>query len=192
MNAIYRRSGGVFDINQGAHWRRLAMALILMAAAVLQTGLEATFTILDQVPNLVLVILVGWAVRSPSAGLIFAAFAIGIGLDLLGGTVAGGQSMALMLAILPVVQWRFVLFGSSASWLVVASAFATAIYNLVFGLLLVWQGIDLVFALAALATVTAIILNTVLAVAIFWIGGFRSSVFARRTKLPVRPGTPWR
>ncbi len=167
------------------------MALILMAAAVLQTGLEATFTILDQVPNLVLVILVGWAVRSPSAGLIFAAFAIGIGLDLLGGTVAGGQSMALMLAILPVVQWRFVLFGSSASWLVVASAFATAIYNLVFGLLLVWQGIDLVFALAALATVTAIILNTVLAVAIFWIGGFWSSVFARRTKLPVRPGTPW-
>ncbi len=191
MNAIYRRSGRVFDINQGAHWRRLAMALILMAAAVLQTGLEATFTILDQVPNLVLVILVGWAVRSPSAGLIFAAFAIGIGLDLLGGTVAGGQSMALMLAILPVVQWRFVLFGSSASWLVVASAFATAIYNLVFGLLLVWQGIDLVFALAALATVTAIILNTVLAVAIFWIGGFWSSVFARRTKLPVRPGTPW-
>ena len=150
-------------------WTELSMAAGLAALTLIQASWEGVLSVFGQFPDLALVLLVVWAVRSRRNAVLWAAIGAGLLADVLGGTVPGSQSAALMLAVAPAVTWRFVLFGSPLAWAVCAVAAGTTIYYLVFGALLSLQGLT-VAAESALATgAYAVLLNCLLAAAAHWI-----------------------
>lgn len=150
-------------------WAELSMAVGLVALTVIQASWEGVLSVFGQLPDLALVLLVVWAVRSRRSAVLWAAIGTGLLADVLGGTVPGGQSAALMLAVAPAVTWRFVLFGSTLTWAVCAVAAATTIYYLVFGALLSLQGLAVAADAAFAAGAYAVLLNCLLAAAAHWI-----------------------
>ena len=165
-------------------WRRLGLAAALLAGALLQTGMDGALGFAAQLPDFCLAILIVLAFSSQRLGTLAAAFLAGLVLDLLSGTVAGGQSLALMLALLPTLHIRFVLFGSLTVAMAVGAGLATIIYYLVFGLLLSRQGLDLPLASTLSATGLAVVLNLLLTVPAYWIWARFERGLARR-RLPV-------
>ncbi len=151
-------------------WTELSMAAGLAAVSVIQASWEGVLSVFGQLPDLALVLLVLWAVRSRRSTVLWAAIGAGLLADVLGGTVPGGQSAALMLAVAPAVTWRFVLFGSTLAWAVCAVAAASAIFYLVFGALLSLQGLTVAADSALAAGAYAVLLNCLLAAAVHWVG----------------------
>ena len=152
-------------------WTELGMAMGLAALTVIQASWEGVLSLFGQLPDLALVLLVVWAVHSRRSAVLWAAVGTGLLADILGGTVPGGQSAALMLAVAPAVAWRFVLFGSTLLWAVSAAAIATAIYYLVFGALLSLQGLAVAVESAFAAGADAVLLNCLLVAAGHWTSG---------------------
>ena len=171
-------------------WTELSMAVALAALTVLQASWEGVLSVFGQLPDLALVLLVVWAVHSRRSLVLWAAIGAGLLADLLGGTVPGGQSAALMFAVAPAVTWRFVLFGSTLAWAVCAAAAATTIYYLVFGALLSLQGLSVAAETALAAGAYAVLLNCLLAAAAHWtseqVSGYlwpRSSRLGERSRV---------
>ena len=150
-------------------WTELSMAAGLAGLVLIQASWEGVLSVFGQLPDLALVLLVVWAVRSRRNAVLWAAIGAGLLADVLGGTVPGSQSAALMLAVAPAVTWRFVLFGSTLAWAVCAVAAGTAIYYLVFGALLSLQGLAVAAESALAAGAYAVLLNCLLAAAAHWI-----------------------
>lgn len=176
-------------------WAELSMAVGLTAVTLAQASWEGVLSVFGQLPDLALVLLVIWAVRSRRIAVLGAAFGAGLLADILGGTVPGGQSAALMLAIVPAVTWRFVLFGSTLAWAVCAMAAATVIYYLVFGALLSLQGLAVGTGPAVAAGAFAVLLNCLLAAAVHWVGDRVSGyLWPRSLRLSERSriGRTWR
>ncbi len=166
-------------------WAELGMAGALVAVSLLQSSWEGALSIFGQLPDMALVLLVVWGVRSRRSGVLWAAVGAGLLADLLAGTVPGGQSMALMLAIAPAVTWRFVLFGSTLAWVVCAAVAASAVYYLVFAALLSLQGLDLDTGSTLAAGAFAVPLNCACAAVLHWFcdGFVRVYLWPRRIKL---------
>ena len=150
-------------------WTELSMAAGLAGLVLIQASWEGVLSVFGQLPDLALVLLVVWAVRSRRNAVLWAAIGAGLLADVLGGTVPGSQSAALMLAVAPAVTWRFVLFGSTLAWAVCAVAAGNAIYYLVFGALLSLQGLTVAAESALAAGAYAVLLNCLLAAAAHWI-----------------------
>lgn len=150
-------------------WTELSMAAGLAALTLIQASWEGVLSVFGQLPDLALVLLVVWAVRSRRNAVLWAAIGAGLLADFLGGTVPGSQSAALMLAVAPAVTWRFVLFGSTLAWAVCAAAAGTTIHYLVFGALLSLQGLTVAAESALAAGAYAVLLNCLLAAAAHWI-----------------------
>lgn len=163
-------------------WTELSMAAGLTALSVLQASWEGVLSVYGQLPDLALVLLVVWAVRSRRSAVLWAAIGAGLLADILGGTVPGGQSAALMLAVAPAVTWRFVLFGSTLAWAVCAVAAATTIYYLVFGALLSLQGLTVAADTAIAAGAYAVLLNCLLAATAHWVSDRVSGYLWPRSK----------
>ena len=169
-------------------WTELSMAAALIAMVLLQSSWEGVLSVFGQLPDLALIALVIWGVRSRRRAVLWAAIGTGALADILAGTVPGGQSAALMLAVAPASTWRFVLFGSTLVWAVLAAAGATAIYYLVFGALLSLQGLEVAAGPALAAGATAVLLNCSITGLVHWITDRVQSYLWPRT-LPVRePG----
>ena len=151
-------------------WTELGMAAGLVALSLVQSSWEGVLAVFGQLPDLALVLLVAWAVHSRRSAVLWAAVGAGLLADILGGTVPGGQSAALMLAVAPAVIWRMVLFGSTLAWAVCAAAAATIIYYLVFGALLSLQGLEVAAPAAIAAGARAVLLNCLLTAAAHWAG----------------------
>ena len=168
MNAA---PGGLAPVRRSPRrpWTELGMAISLAALCLVQASWEGVLSVFGQLPDLVLVLLVVWAVRSRRSAVLWAAVGAGLLAGLLGGTVPGGQSAALMLAVAPAVTWRVVLFSSTLAWAVCAAAAATAIYYLVFGALLSLQGLTVAADAAIAAGAYAILLNCLLVAAAHWV-----------------------
>ena len=166
-------------------WTELGMAAALVGASLLQSSWEGALSIFGQLPDLALVLLVIWGVRSRRAGVLWAAVGAGLLADILGGTVPGGQSLALMLAIAPAVTWRFVLFSSMLAWLLCATAVASATFYLLFAALLSLQGLAVDAGTVIGAGAFAILLNCLCAGILHLVGeGLeRSFIWPRRLRL---------
>jgi rod shape-determining protein MreD len=176
-------------------WTELGMAAGLTALTVLQASWEGVLSVFGQLPDLALVLLVVWAVRSRRSAVLWAAIGVGVLADVLGGTVPGGQSAALMLAVAPAVTWRIVLFGSTLVWAVCAATAATIIYYLVFGALLSLQGLTVAADSAIAIGAYAVLLNCLLAAAVHWASDRVSDyLWPRSNRLgnPSRFGSTWR
>jgi rod shape-determining protein MreD len=136
----------------------------LISLALLQSVLLSQIDVLGAQPELLLLVVLIWAVvRNADEGVMWG-FAGGLILDLLSGGPLGGTSLALVAAAFLAGQPWGQGLGSPVLRLLLLALASTAIYHLILLITLSWTGhaVDWGFALLRIAG-PSILFNTVLA-----------------------------
>lgn len=137
---------------------------LLTGVALIQTTVLSRISVLGGRPNLMLLVVLIWAVvRGIDEGLIWA-FVGGLILDLLSGGPLAGMALALLAAAYVAGQSLGQEVGSQAVRLTILTVLGTMAYHLVLLIILDWSGhrIDWAFALLRVAG-PSVVLNAALA-----------------------------
>ncbi|MBN1955373.1 MAG: rod shape-determining protein MreD [Anaerolineae bacterium] len=137
---------------------------LLTLVVLLQSTVLAPISILGGRPDLVLLVVVGWAfIRGPEEGVVWA-FISGLLLDLFSGGPLGGVTLALLVVALFVGQKWGQELGATFLQLFLLVLIAAFVYHILILLALGWTGYatDWRYGLARIAAPSAI-LNAVLA-----------------------------
>ena len=136
---------------------------LLTGVALLETTLLSRISVVGGQPNLMLLVVLIWAVvRGLDEGLVWA-FVGGLILDLLSGGPLASMALALLAAAYLAGQSLGEQFGSRAVRLVMLAVLGSTVYHLALLILLDWSGhtVDWGFSLLRIAA-PSVVLNAVL------------------------------